>query len=152
MGLNKCVFMGRLTKDVDYKEGDNYKLARFTIAVDRDFVKEGQQKTDFIKCTAWGGTASFVQKYFDKGSMIIVSGRLQIDEDKSDNTYKTYTSIAVENAYFGGAKKENDDTPHPAKKPVNVHVDDPEQYSIEDNPDARFRELNGEDAEEELPF
>lgn len=147
--LNKCIFMGRLTKDVDYKETDSYKLARFTIAVDRDFAKDNGQKVDFIKCTAWRGTADFIQKYFDKGDMIVVTGRLQIDEEKTDDGYRTYTNIAVENAYFGGAKKKNDDAPRPAKKAVNVSADD--QYSFDDTPSARFRELNGVD-EKELPF
>jgi len=126
--LNKVILEGRLTKDPIYKETDSYKQARFTIAVDRDYAKDGKRETDFVHAVAWGGTASFIQKYFYTGDLIIVVGRLQIDVDKTDNGYKEYTSVVVENAYFGGAKKEKGDEPSkPASDPKLEELDDDDE-------------------------
>ena len=78
--LNHIVIMGRLTRDPEMrKTGSGIAVANFTVAVDRDFNgQDGQKETDFIDCVAWRKTAEFVQKYFSKGKMIAVSGRLQV--------------------------------------------------------------------------
>ena len=78
--LNHIIAMGRLTRDPELRRtGSNIAVASFTIACDRDRAPEGQEKeTDFLDCVAWRGTAEFVEKYFKKGRMIVVSGRLQI--------------------------------------------------------------------------
>ena len=79
--LNHITIMGRLTKDPELRRtGSGVAVASFTVAVDRDFTDKnsGEKETDFIDCTAWRNTAEFVSKYFTKGRMAVVSGRLQI--------------------------------------------------------------------------
>ena len=101
--LNHIVLMGRLTKDPEKRmtQGGT-SVTRFTIAVDRDFEKD---KVDFIDCTAWRNTADFVAKYFAKGRMIVVSGRLTIQEwtDKNNNRRKN-PEIVADAVYFGDSK------------------------------------------------
>ena len=104
--LNHIVIMGRLTKDVELRRtGSGTAVASFTLAVERDFGQNGQKETDFIDCVAWGKTGEFAEKYFSRGKMAIVSGRLQIRSwtDKNDNKRKN-AEVNVENIYFGESK------------------------------------------------
>lgn len=105
--LNHIVIMGRLTRDPEMrKTGSGIAVANFTVAVDRDFNgQDGQKETDFIDCVAWRKTAEFVQKYFSKGKMIAVSGRLQVRSwtDKDGNKRRT-AEIQADNIYFGESK------------------------------------------------
>lgn len=103
--LNKIVVMGRLTRDVELRYTQNQTpVASFTIACDRDL---GEKQTDFLDCVAWKKTAEFVNNYFRKGSMAIVSGRLQIRDwtDKDGNKRKT-AEIVADSVYFGESKRE----------------------------------------------
>jgi single-strand DNA-binding protein len=105
--LNQITIMGRLTKDPELRRtGSGTAVASFTLAVDRDF---GEKETDFIECVAWKNTAEFVSKYFSKGRMAVVSGRLQIRgwTDKDGNKRKT-AEVVADNVYFGDSK--NSDT------------------------------------------
>lgn len=108
--LNHIVAMGRLTRDPELRRtGSGIAVASFTIAVDRDRAPEGQEKeTDFIDCVAWRGTAEFLEKYFRKGSMAVVSGRLQIRgwTDKEGNKRRS-AEIVADNVYFGEGKKDS---------------------------------------------
>ena len=109
--LNHITIMGRLTKDPELRRTPaGVAVASFTVAVDRDMVNKetGARDTDFIDCVAWRGTGEFVSKYFPKGSMAIVSGRLQIRSwtDKDGNKRRE-SEIVVENVYFGEAKKKD---------------------------------------------
>ena len=106
--LNHIVIMGRLTAapELRYTQ-QNTPVASFTLAVDRDFQSGGSEKqTDFIPCVAWRGTAEFVSKYFTKGSMAVVSGRLQLRDwtDKDGNKRRT-AEVVAESVYFGESKK-----------------------------------------------
>ena len=87
--LNHITIMGRLTRDPELRRtGSGVAVASFTVAVDRDYAADGQEReTDFIDCVAWRNTGEFVSKYFTKGSMAVVSGRLQIRSwsDKDGN-------------------------------------------------------------------
>lgn len=107
--LNHISIMGRLTKDVELRRtGSGIAVASFTVAVDRDFKNgNGEKETDFFDCTAWRGTAEFVERNFSKGKMIIVVGRLQNRRwtDKDGNNRKT-DEIVADNVYFGEAKKD----------------------------------------------
>ena len=111
--LNVCIIMGRLTRDPELRRTNSGKpVVSFTVAVDRDFAPEGQEKeTDFIDCVAWNGTAEFVDKYFKKGSMIVVNGRLQLRKwtDKDGNK-RTSAEILASNVYFGESKKSQEGT------------------------------------------
>ena len=79
--LNKCFLLGRMTKDPEIRRTNGgTAVTSFTLAVDRDFKTNGEKETDFIEVVAWRNTAEFVSKYFSKGRMAIVEGRLQIRE------------------------------------------------------------------------
>ena len=105
--LNHIVLMGRLTRDVELRTTQSgVSVASFTLACDRDFGgKDGEKETDFIDCVAWRSTADFAAKYFSKGRMAVVSGRLQICPWTDKECNKRYsTEVAVENMYFGDSK------------------------------------------------
>ena len=107
--LNHIVIMGRLTRDPELRRtGSGIAVASFTVAVDRDFGGRdgGEKETDFIDCVAWRHTGEFVSKYFTKGSMIVVSGRLQIRgwTDKDGNKRRT-AEVVADNCYFGESKR-----------------------------------------------
>ena len=106
--LNHITLMGRLTKDPEIRyTPTNVPVVSFRLAVDRDFSRDGAEKqTDFIDIVAWRQTAEFVSKYFSRGSMAVVSGRLQMREwtDKDNNRHVSAEVIA-DNIYFGESKK-----------------------------------------------
>ena len=108
--LNHISIMGRLTKDVELRyTNSGAAVASFTLAVDRDFKNSnGEKETDFIEVVCWKNTAEFVSKYFTKGKMAIVAGRLQIRgwTDKDGNKRKT-AEVVADNVYFGDTKKED---------------------------------------------
>ena len=110
--LNHIVIMGRLTRDPELRRtGSGTAVASFTLAVDRDFGnrESGERETDFIDCVAWRQTGEFVSKYFAKGRMAVVSGRLQIRNwtDKEGNKRRT-AEVVADNVYFGDSKREGD--------------------------------------------
>lgn len=104
--LNKITIMGRLVRDPELRYTQSNKpVANFTLAVDRDRQVDGQKVTDFIDCVAWSGAGEFVNNYFRKGSMAVVSGRLQSRkwQDRDGNT-RTGWEVLTENVYFGESK------------------------------------------------
>ena len=107
--LNHIVIMGRLTRDPELRYTQSQTpVASFTVAVDRDFGNRegGERQTDFIDCVAWRQTAEFVNKYFQKGSMAVVSGRLQIrDWTDREGGKRRSAEIVVDNMYFGESKR-----------------------------------------------
>lgn len=107
--LNHITVMGRITRDPELRRTNNgVAVTSFTVAVDRDFAPNGGEKeTDFIDCVAWKHTAEFVNNYFGKGRMIVVSGRLQIRSwtDKDGNKRKN-AEIVADNVYFGDSKND----------------------------------------------
>ena len=110
--LNHIVIMGRLTRDPELRRtGSGVAVASFRVAVDRDFAPKdgGERKADFIDCVAWRQTGEFISKYFAKGRMIIVDGRLEMRDwtDKEGNK-RTSAEIVVANAYFGDSKRDGD--------------------------------------------
>ena len=110
--LNHITIMGRLTRDPELRRtGSGVAVASFTVAVDRDFGGRdgGEKETDFIDCVAWRQTGEFVSKYFTKGRMIVVSGRLQIRSwtDKDGNKRRT-AEVVADNCYFGDSKRDSD--------------------------------------------
>ena len=109
--LNKVTLMGRICRDPELRRtGSGVAVASFTIAVDRDFSgKDSEKKTDFIDCVAWRQTGEFISKYFTKGRMIVVDGRLEMRDwtDKEGNKRRN-AEINVENAYFGDSKRDGD--------------------------------------------
>lgn len=148
--LNTVVIMGRLTADPEVRTTQSGKtVAGFTLAADRDYQPSGAEKqADFIDCTAWDKKAEFVCKYFAKGRMAIVKGRLETDTytDKDGNKRKSVKVIA-ENIYFGDSK------PIDNKASESIDGDAVSNFSqlkdriIADNPDG-FTEISNDD----LPF
>ena len=111
--LNKCFLLGRMTKDPEIRRTNGgTAVTSFTLAVDRDFKTNGEKETDFIDVVAWRNTAEFVSKYFSKGRMAIVEGRLQIRDwtDKNGNKRRT-AEVVADNVYFGDSKRENREEP-----------------------------------------
>ena len=110
--LNHIVIMGRLTRDPELRTTQaGVSVTSFTVAVDRDFGGRdgGERQTDFIDCVAWRSTGEFVSKYFHKGSMMVVSGRLQSRkwQDREGNN-RTSWEINADNVYFGESRRDGD--------------------------------------------
>lgn len=134
--LNHITIMGRLTRDPELRRtGSGAAVTSFTVAVDRDFSgQDGQKETDFIDCVAWRQTAEFVSKYFTKGRMAVVSGRLQLRgwTDKDGNKRKT-AEVVADNVYFGDSKSDNDSNRTPAyAPPASARVSDYGQITDDD--------------------
>ena len=108
--LNKIILMGRLTRDPELRRtGSGTAVTSFALAVDRDFKGQGGEKeTDFIDVVAWRSTAEFVSKYFTKGRMAVVEGRLQIRDwkDKEGNNRRS-AEVMADNVYFGDSKRDS---------------------------------------------
>lgn len=133
--LNRIALMGRLTRTPELRRTQNgTAVASFTLAVDRDYSGKdgGEKETDFIDCVAWRSTAEFISKYFTKGRMVVVAGRLQIRPwtDKDGNKRKA-TEVIVDSAYFGDSKRDSDAHSTPTATPAAPTVDNYE--SIEDD-------------------
>ena len=109
--MNKVILLGRLTKDpeVRYTQSENMlAIARYTLAVDRRFKKEGQPSADFINCVAFGKSAEFAEKYMTKGRLFGVIGRIQTRNYENDKKEKVYvTEVVVEEQYFADSKKDD---------------------------------------------
>lgn len=141
--LNKIVIMGRLVRDPEKRTTQSgVTVTNFTLAVDRDYTNGDQKETDFIDCVAWRNTGDFVAKYFSKGRMAVVAGRLQLRKytDKEGNN-RTAAEIVTDNVYFGDSKKDGQAAP--------VSGETPTAPSPTPAPSA-FAALEGPD--EELPF
>lgn len=122
--MNKVILMGRLTRDpeVRYSQGEqSTAIARYTIAVDRRFKKEGEQTADFIGCVAFGKLGEFAEKYLRKGTKIVVTGRIQTGNYTNKDGQKVYTmDVVVEECEFAESKKSSDDNaPASAPEPIN---------------------------------
>lgn len=143
--LNRIILMGRLTRDPELRHTQQgTAVASFTLAVDRDFKgQDGEKATDFIDIVAWRSGAEFVSKYFTKGRMAVVEGRLQIrDWTANDGTKRRSAEVIADNVYFGDSKKEGgNQTAVPAPAPVDYGMPSGDQ----------FAELGDED-DGELPF
>lgn len=111
--MNKVILMGRLTRDpeVRYSQGAEPKaIARYSLAVNRRFKRQGEQDTDFIPCVAFGKQGEFAEKYLSKGRLIAVSGRLQVRNWEDNNGNKRITiEVVVEEHYFAESKKGNNE-------------------------------------------
>ena len=147
--LNHIVIMGRLTRDPELRRtGSGVAVASFTLAVDRDFGKNdnGERETDFIDCVAWRQTGEFVSKYFTKGRMAVVSGRLQIRNwtDKDGNKRRS-AEVVADNVYFGDSKRDGEASGYAAPAAPSFGG-----YSAPVAPASEFTMLDDDDAQ--LPF
>ena len=142
--LNKIIIMGRMTRDPELRRTQSgTAVTSFTLATDRDFKgQNGEKETDFVDVAAWRSTAEFVAKYFTKGRIAIVEGRLQMrDWTDKDGNKRRSAEVVADNVYFGDSKRDDATTYNaPAysapSAPVDAHAD--------------FAEVREEDGE--LPF
>ena len=110
--MNKWLGTGRLTKSPVISNANGTMVARFTLAVNRRFKKDGQDNADFISCVAFGKTAEWVEKYVQKGTKIEVDGRIQTGSYEKDGVRHYTTDIVVENADFAESKKASEQKEH----------------------------------------
>lgn len=110
--MNKVILVGRLVRDAELQQTPSgTSVARFTVAVNRRFAKEGQQQADFINCIAWRQQAEFLCKYFQKGSGIQLCGSIQTRSwDGQDGTRHFATEVIADEIQFNGPKQQNEQT------------------------------------------
>jgi len=154
--LNQVVLMGRLTRDPELRRTPNgTPVASFTLAVERDFGsrESGERQTDFIDVVAWRHTAEFVSKYFFKGQLAAVTGRLQIrDWTDSNGGKRRSAEVVAENVYFAESKRSRESGgDYAPRSSTSAPYDDP--YPTSDPfsfGDSEFSELDDDDGD--LPF
>jgi len=153
--LNHIVIMGRLTRDPELRTTQSgVNVASFSVAVERDFGGRdgGERQTDFIDCVAWRQTGEFVSRYFRKGSMIVVSGRLQSRkwQDREGNN-RTNWEISADNVYFGEGRRDGGENRNDSYSPGSYGGYDSGRSSAPAAPaPSAFAELGDDDGE--LPF
>ena len=153
--LNRIIIMGRLTRDPELRRTQTgTPVASFTLAVDRDFKDKstGERATDFIDVVAWRQTGEFVSRFFTKGRMAVVEGRLQMrDWTDKDGNKRRSAEVVADNVYFGDSRREGDNGGYSAPSYGSAPADysAPSGYSApaEGN---QFAELSDDDGE--LPF
>lgn len=150
--LNKIILQGRLCKDPELRRtGNGTAVTSFSLAVDRDFKSQsGEKETDFIDIVAWRSTAEFVSKYFSKGRMAVVEGRLQIrDWTDKDGGKRVAIEIVADNVYFGDSKRDAEAGAAPSYGQGGGYS---QSYGAAPAPapSSDFAMLEGDDAE--LPF
>ena len=122
--MNKVILMGRLTRDPDvrYSNGENATaVARFSLAVDRRFKRDGDQNADFISCVAFGKNAEFIEKYFRQGMRVTVCGRIQTGSYTNRDGQKVYTTdVVVEEQEFAESKKASEGNRDAGPAPNNA--------------------------------
>ena len=141
--MNKVILMGRLVREpeVIYSKSDSpVAIARYTLAVARRFKKEGEPEADFINCVAFGKSGEFVEKFFRKGQMVSVVGRLQVRSwDDKDGTKRWNTEVVTEEHYFAESKK------------TESYTAQPETQKQPEQKESGFYPIEGID-DEDLPF
>ena len=153
--LNKIILMGRLTRDPELRRTESgTAVCSFSIAVDRDFKsKNGEKETDFIDIVSWRATAEFVSKYFTKGRMAVVEGRLQIrDWTDKEGGKRRSAEVVADNVYFGDSKRDAESAgPYSGgySAPSGGRSPAPSGFGAPDMGD-QFAELSDDDGE--LPF
>lgn len=160
--LNTITIMGRLVRDPELRRTPSgVAVASFCLAVERDFAdkQSGEKETDFIDCNAWRGTAEFVSKYFSKGSMAVVSGRLQIRNwnDKDGNKRRS-AEVVADSVYFGETRKSSEGNSTYQSQNASQNYGNPyaeteamiARYQSQGAQQSEFAMLEGDDSQ--LPF
>ena len=128
--MNKIILMGRLTRDpeVRYSQGESsLAIARFSLAVDRRFKRQGEPEADFFNCTAFGKQAEFVEKYLKQGTKILLSGRVQNDNYTNKEGQKVYSvQIMIEEIEFAESKATSDNNNIPPSQSQDGFMNIPE--------------------------
>lgn len=143
--MNKVILMGRLTRDPEVRytqrDSDTSAVARFSLAVDRRFKRDGEQTADFINCVAFGKTGEFIEKYGHKGTKFVVEGRIQTGSYTNKDGQKVYTTdVVVEQVEFAESKASADGN-------INENT-----YNSDSSTDAGFMNVPDGVEDEGLPF
>lgn len=136
--MNKVILVGRLTKDVEIRTSGENVFSRFSVAANRPFKnKDGEYDADFPNCVAFGKTAEFIEKYFRKGDMIGLTGRIQTGSYTNKDGVTVYTTeVAVETAEFVSSKKDSgDESASSASKSSSKKTSKKEESAFEENDD-----------------
>ncbi len=151
--LNKIILMGRLTRDPELRHTQTgVSVASFTLAVDRDFKNRdtGEKATDFIDVVAWRNTAEFVSKYFSKGRLAVVEGRLQLrDWTDRDGNKRRSAEVVADNVYFADSRRDGDASGGSYSRPA-APASPAADYGLPPEGGDQFAELSDDDGE--LPF
>ena len=132
--MNLVILMGRLVRDPDvrYSQGQEQKaIAKFTLAVDRRFKKDGEQSADFISCIAFGKTGEFVEKYLSKGTKVVVEGRWQTGSYDNKEGQKVYTNDCIVDSVEFAESKSNNETQSKPQTDENGFMNIPEGLDAE---------------------
>ena len=134
--MNKVILMGRLTKDPEVRytqSGEPMAIARYTLAVNKRFKKQGEADADFIPCVAFGKQGEFAEKYLAKGRQIAVVGRLQVRNwEDNEGKKRVTTEVVVEEHYFAESKSDKSDKPQSKKRDSDTEGFYPVDDSVED--------------------
>lgn len=134
--MNKVILMGRLTKDPEVRytqSGEPMAIARYTLAVNKRFKKQGEADADFIPCVAFGKQGEFAEKYLAKGRQIAVVGRIQVRNwEDNEGKKRTTTEVVVEEHYFAESKNDKSDKPQSKKQDSDAEGFYPIDDSVED--------------------
>lgn len=125
--MNKCIFIGRLTRDPEVRYTSSAEplcVAKFSLAVNRRYKREGEPDADFFNCVAMGKSGEFVEKYFKKGQQVAIVGRLQIRTYEKDGQKQWITEIMVEEQYFADSKQ-GGQSGSSAADPLNYYTQNP---------------------------
>ncbi|MDR0978753.1 MAG: single-stranded DNA-binding protein [Lachnospiraceae bacterium] len=140
--MNKVILMGRLTRDpeVRYTQTSNTLVATFGLAVNRRFVKQGEERqADFINIVAWGKTGEFCSKYFKKGQQVGVIGRVQTRNWEDENKVKHYaTEVVAEETYFADSKKDGDSGASSFENTFGTSIAEGSEFSVSSEDDLPF--------------
>jgi len=150
--LNRIIIMGRLTRDPELRRTQSgTAVTSFSVAVDRDFKSQaGERETDFIDVVAWRSTAEFVAKYFTKGRMAVVEGRLQLrDWNDKDGNKRRSAEVVADNVYFGDSKRDGESAGSYGAPPAYGSAP-AGGYTAPASAPSEFAEIEEEDGD--LPF
>ncbi len=154
--MNKIILVGRLTKDPEVRSTSaGFSTANFTVAVNRNFKnKEGNYDADFLPCVAFRNTADFISKFFKKGNMISLEGRVQTRSyDAQDGTKRYVTEVVVENVEFVGGKNESSSSnTEYVDAPSEAPIDDMPEYDIPEQDPYENYDKEVSLSDNDLPF
>ncbi len=154
--MNKVILMGRLTREPEVRYSQSAEplaIARYSLAVNKRFKRDGEPDADFINCVAFGKTGEFAEKYFKKGQMVSIVGRLQVNSWEDQNGQKRYsTDVVVEEQFFAESKKSFE-----ANNSYNNSFDNAQASSPQPAPQQPTNEPSGfssiaEPIDDDLPF
>lgn len=152
--MNKVILMGRLTKDPEIRytgTGEPIAIARYTIAVSRPYKKDGQTQADFINIVSYRKAAEFIEKYFKKGQMIAIVGRLQVRNwDDSEGKRHWSTEVITDEIHFAGGKNENGSATQEAAAPQTAPA--APQSGVYPTADSGFYPVDPSIEDDDLPF